>query len=528
MYVQGIVALLLVTADFPADAHDSLALPATTACLDTAVANGRATHSFSGMAAVVVLDGRTVYHRGLGTVSPTSAQAVQPSTRFRVGSITKMMTATAVLSLAEEGRIHLHSPVAQLLPAFELNGEPGWMDRLTAHRLLSHQGGIADSGNTVGPTDDGALAAAFYDPTFTSTVPLLVAPGTFYNYSNTNFMLAGLLAETAAGTPYRVLMRQRVFKPLGMKRAAFLASEVAADNDVAFGVGEGGAPVYAPGAYDDAVERPAGYVWASVDDLAKFITFILRGNRAVLSGRMWRAMQTRQVNTYQVLDRQGYGYGLVIEEAAGFPDTSGQLRFYDGARVVWHDGAIPGYTALLVTLPRQQFGYAALVNGDVSNVFVNLAPCMRTAAVETIGRRLPPPSDFPPPDIQRDRFVDYVGEYADRVGILPGRAIVTLAPDGNLHIQFPALDNAPLPYDPVLSPVNRDNFALNIAGTSIRVTGFREGGSGIVHLRTRVTVLTRMPVPEAAQRLAAPVVDVVALKRAVREASRERDTLLPQ
>jgi CubicO group peptidase (beta-lactamase class C family) len=404
------------------------------------------------------------------------------------------------------------------------------MDRLTAHRLLSHQGGIADSGDTVGPTDDGALAAAFYDPAFTSTVPLLVAPGTFYNYSNTNFMLAGLLAETAAGKPYRVLMRQRVFKPLGMKRAALLPSEVAADNDVALGVGAGGSPVYAPDAYDDAVERPAGYVWASVDDLAKLMTFILRGDRDVLSGRVWRAMQTRQVNTFQALDIQGYGYGLVIEEAAGFPDSSGRLRFYDGARVVWHDGAIPGYTALLVTLPRQQFGYAALVNGDVSNAFTNLAPCMRTAAVETVGRRLPPPSDFPPPDIQRERFVDYTGEYADRVGILPGRAIVTLAPDGNLHIHFPALDNAPesVPYDPVLHPLNRDNFALNIAGTSIRMTGFREGGSGIVHLRTRVTVLTRMPVTQAAQQLAAPIVDVTTLKRAVRAASRERDTLLPQ
>jgi hypothetical protein len=131
--------------------------------------------------------------------------------------------------------------------------------------------------------------------------------------------------------------------------------------------------------------------------------------------------------------------------------------------------------------------------------------------------------------IQGERLVDYIGDYADHTGVA-GRAIVALAPDGNLHIQFPDLDNAPerVPYDPVLHPLNRDNFALNIFGQSILVTGIRDGGSAIVHLRTRVTVLTRMPVTQAAQRVAAPVIDLVALKCAVRAAAREREILLTQ
>src|SRR5262245_7286482 len=102
--------------DFAAHAHHQLALPATTACLDAAVASGRASNILSGVAVAVVLDGRVVYRRGFGTIGPASSQAVQPTTRFRIGSITKALTAITVLSLAEDRRIHLHAPVTRLLP----------------------------------------------------------------------------------------------------------------------------------------------------------------------------------------------------------------------------------------------------------------------------------------------------------------------------------------------------------------------------------------------------------------------------
>src|SRR5688572_14394505 len=76
-----------------------LDLPQTTACIDKMVATGRANSMLSGLSAITVLDGKVVYRRGFGTVAPTSTQPVLPTTRFRVGSLTKAMTATAVLSL---------------------------------------------------------------------------------------------------------------------------------------------------------------------------------------------------------------------------------------------------------------------------------------------------------------------------------------------------------------------------------------------------------------------------------------------
>jgi hypothetical protein len=244
---------------------------------------------------------------------------------------------------------------------------------------------------------------------------------------------------------------------------------------------------------------------------------------------MWRALQTRQVNTLQVLDIQGYGYGLVVDAAATLLDRGGQQRFYDDVKLVWHDGAIAGYRSFMVTLPAQRFGYLALVNGDVDHPLVDLAPaCFRVAAAETISDRLPPPSPFPAPDIQRDRFSDYIGDYGDRIEVA-GRAVVTLTPAGDLHVQFPDLDAVGFLYDPILQPIRRDNFLLHTQIGSLLFTGIRGSANHIEHLRTRLTVLSRSSNEPSTLR-SAPSIDRRALERAIRAAARERNPVgdLPQ
>jgi hypothetical protein len=101
---------------------------------------------------------------------------------------------------------------------------------------------------------------------------------------------------------------------------------------------------------------------------------------------------------------------------------------------------------------------------------------------------------------------------------------------GGLRIQLPDLDAQGFLYDPLLHPANRDNFILNTQIGSLLLTGFREEGSNVAYLRTRVTVFARTPDASGAPaRLAAPSVgDPLALKRAIQWAARERETLLPQ
>ena len=507
--------------------HDggALELPATTACFESQVSAGRANGTLSGIAATVVLDGRVVYRRGFGTVSPTSAQAVLPTTRFRIGSLTKVMTATALLSLSEDHRLPLHAPVTYFLPGLSLQGEAGWTERLTPHLLLSHQGALFDHIAVNGPREDSALRTAFYDPAYTSTIPFTVAPGTFYSYSNPNFMLAGLVAEQAAGLPYREVVRRRVFRPLGMTRAVFLPSEVLADNDFAYGVRP--ARVFAPDDYDNAIERPAGFAWTSADDLAKLTLFILRGNRAALSERMWRVLETPKVSTHEFLDRLSYAYGLALQNGIFLPDSSGQAQFYDHVKMVWHDGAINGFRSLVVTLPHQGFGYAAVVNGDAPVPATNLTRCYQVAAVEAVGNRLPAPSPFPDPQIERDRFADFVGTFLDRTG-MAGRYVLSLTPTGDLWIDLPDAPST-FQYLHILQPTSRDNFVLVTQVGNIPLTGFRAEGTAVRYLRARPFAWTRVEEGATASRSSAPpatAVNVDEFTEALRAAALEQGSSL--
>jgi hypothetical protein len=107
-------------------------------------------------------------------------------------------------------------------------------------------------------------------------------------------------------------------------------------------------------------------------------------------------------------------------------------------------------------LPRQGFGYAALVNGDGINAGTDPGRCFQVAAVETLGKRLGPASLLPNPEIQPERF-----------------------PEGT-------------PYDPRLFPTTRDNFIVVVGGTNFRLTGIRDASGAVKHLRARITVLSRV------------------------------------
>jgi hypothetical protein len=263
-----------------------------------------------------------------------------------------------------------------------------------------------------------------------------------------------------------------------------------------------------------------------VDDLARFMKFLVDGNRAVLSPHMWRKLQTRHVDTRQLLDLEGYGYGLLVERDAGFFDAQHRFGLYPGVKVVWHDGAIDGYQAVMITVPGERFGYAVVLNGDIRDAAPDPAACYQTAALETFISRLPPPLPWPGPDIQRDRFGDYLGEYGDRVNIT-GPGTVTLAPDGNLNIHLPLLDEVGIWYDHVLHPENRDNFTFFVLDLSLQLTGIREGSAGQVkYLRLRTNVLSRVSLEEGAVARAAaaprPAVDARTLERALRAIAKEQ------
>jgi CubicO group peptidase (beta-lactamase class C family) len=440
----------------------------------------------TGIAAAVAVDDVVVLRTGVGTVAPGSTRAVAPSTRFRIASTTKMMTATAALSEVDRGRLALDQRVLDQLPGFTLPGPASWLERVTPRRLLSHQGGMRDYITIDGARDDSALRAFWTDPAATANVPLMVPPGTFYNYANPNFAIAGAVAEASAGVSYRQLMQQRVFAPLGMNRAVFLPSEVVRDDDYAFGVSAGVA--YGPNDYDNAWARPAGWAWASADDLLQMARFIQRGNPRILSNASWGVLRGRNVNTFEVLDREWYGFGVFAYDYLVLDD-----RFHDRVERREHGGNLPGYTTAIVTLPAQRFSMAIVGNGDG----LDFDRCVGVAIKATVKFRLPAPSAFPDPGVRPDQFNDYVGWYNENTAspVVGPMYIGRDSASGQLTISLPLLDANQVPYERSLPAVSRDNFLLTVQGFPFLLTGFRQVGAinpQVRYARTRLFVGERI------------------------------------
>jgi CubicO group peptidase (beta-lactamase class C family) len=181
-----------------------------------------------GASVALIEHGQMTFAHGFGTKGPNSKESVDANTLFRIGSMTKALTATALLGHVHSGKLGLDTKLTSVVPDVAIDDRSD-LSALTFRQLLSHQSGLFDYDVLSGPADDAALSRYLTSPDFASNEYFMDPPGSFYNYSNPNYDLAGLALERVGGVPYRKAMAERVFSPLGMTRTFFLPSEVIAD-----------------------------------------------------------------------------------------------------------------------------------------------------------------------------------------------------------------------------------------------------------------------------------------------------------
>lgn len=327
--------------------------------VDQCVAEEMSQKNIPGGAVAIVVDGRVVYNKGLGVKKRGETDAVNPGTQFRIGSVTKMMTAAAVMQQVEAGRVDLRAPVTRYIPEFKL--ADGRHDQIQVFHTLTHTTGYPDnafSGSDnplVGPTTPEALgewAAA------TGDVRLHAPPGSFWNYSNPNFMLAGLVAERASGIPYHRLMAEQVWARAAMSDTTLLPAVVMTRGDYTWGYWTNpftGQPMASPpDDYDHWAVAPAGYAFSTVGDLAKWAILMMNGGEGVLSPASVQAMQTGQVGMDYTPDDL-YGFGVFLSK-------------YKGLTIRSHGGNIPGWGAILLWIPELRFAVATLNNTFPDNL----------------------------------------------------------------------------------------------------------------------------------------------------------------
>lgn len=307
-----------------------------------------------GAALVIVRGDEVLLSKGFGVANVETGEAATPDHLFRVGSTTKLFTAMALATLAEQGRIDLTRPVGPVAP-----GLPPFVAQVSAHQLLSHTAGIKDQPADFGLHDESALAAF---PRGWKDDYRLAAPGVAFSYSNPGFALAGLLVEETTGKPYADAMKELLLAPLGMERATFRPTE-AMTRPISQGhevPQEGpGTPVSVVRPFsDDSRQWPNGFLLASASEMGRFAVAFLNGGRLegkeVLSPAAIARVSTPHAEIpYDLPDmkRPRYGYGLF-------------LHTWDGVSIAEHVGTMPGFTSILKMAPKDRFAVILLANQE--------------------------------------------------------------------------------------------------------------------------------------------------------------------
>ncbi|MFI5821233.1 serine hydrolase domain-containing protein [Streptomyces rishiriensis] len=277
-------------------------------------------------------DGRVVHQAAAGVSDIATAAKLQPDARFRAGSITKTFVATVVLQLVQAGRLALDEPVGRLLPGLLAGG-----DRITVRELLDHTSGLFDY-----TADPGVLAGEERDQVFTprelvavaETHPASFPPGTSWQYSNTNYIVAGLLVEAVTHRPLARELQARIIGPLGLRATSFPTGTGHISGYHAHGyVSPDLVPTTDGTPFDVTRFNPsaawaAGALVSTADDLSRFYRALMQG--ALLSSSMLKEMKTTVAE--DPADPSGARYGLGIE------------RVQDPCGADWgHGGEILGY-----------------------------------------------------------------------------------------------------------------------------------------------------------------------------------------
>jgi CubicO group peptidase (beta-lactamase class C family) len=444
-----------------------------------------------GVAFAVVEHGEVTFAHGFGTKDASKPDPVLPTTLFRIGSCTKMLTSIGVLQTVDQGLVSLDDPVSKHLPGFHLTKTPEAAASIKVRHLLSHTSGLFDYGETNAPAAEqtDASLSDFVTGRMADLEYVASPPGAVYAYANLNFTLAGLVAESASETQYRRLMHDRVFAPLGMHRTVFLPSEVLADGDYAVGANcqdQGDPRCFAtnipeavqPDSYDNPWLRPAGFAWSSVLDLAQVARFLVHGQADVLSEAVRSQMISAQVSTREAGDISEYGFGVQVLQGFGDPKTLP----YRSLKVVLHAGDIPGFSADISCLPALDFCMIALANANSAH-FQNSAIVGLNTLLD-----LPPADTMPDTAAKPERYPLYAGTYDDVFGV---GTVKIASQGGELTIDIPSLDASGTPYQPELQPIAIDNFILNAGGVQRPLTFIADETGTYRYVRSRPYVAPR-------------------------------------
>src|SRR5438270_8689498 len=345
-----VVFALLVAAGVRAPAQVTSGDPTLSRQVDSIATQVLQTTGVPSATLAVVKNGALLYANAYGSGKLDPNVAATPDMRYAIGSISKQFTAVATLLLQQEGKLKLDDPVSKYIPGLTRGND------VTLRMLLSPTSGYQDfwpqdyvmPGMLVATTPQ-AIADAW------AKKPLDFEPGSRWQYSNTNYTLAGMVVEKAAGMPFFQYVRTHILQPVGLTSASDFDVNPRAATATGY-------IRYGLGPLRPAPDAGAGWMWAAgelamtASDLAKWDICLIR--HCLLSPQSYRELE-REI----VLNNgagTGYGLGLDVGKQSG--------RFY-----LEHSGEVSGFTAENIVYPEDSAAIVVLTNQDAASAASQIA-----------------------------------------------------------------------------------------------------------------------------------------------------------
>lgn len=340
-------AVLLLVAISVMSPHSGVAAQRDTSAIDRFLTTQLAAQRVPGLALAVVHANQVVYLKGYGTAG--DGAPVTPHTQFFIASVSKSITALAVIQLAEAHTIDLDAPVQRYLPDFTL-ADADHAARLTVRQLLNQVSGLADAGFPEGMLPQPATIAERVQ-SLRDARPV-APPGTEFHYFNPNYAVLARLVEVVSGQPFAEYLHTSIFTPLEMNRS-FAAATSAQAIEQAENLAQGHIVVFGmplPVREMDGFLGGSGGVISTAADMAHFVIAQLQDGRfkghALASPAAFAAMHTPPPYS-----TSHYAMGWFAQQE-------------NGTRTVEHNGVLSTFYSEAVLLPDTGYGFVLLANAN--------------------------------------------------------------------------------------------------------------------------------------------------------------------
>ncbi len=293
-------------------------------------------YNIPGASLAIIESGEKSYQNQWGTLG--DGTVVTADTPFLIGSLSKPITALAIMILVEDGKVELDEPIKTYIPSFTYQTDSS--KEITVLHLLEQISGISKfDGLKITDKDrpnDGAITQAV---TELSGVTLSHEPGEVYEYNSANYLLLGAIVENVSNQTFSEFVNTNVFTPLGMDHSAANYESAVEKGYVPGFESWFGKPKESDGFYDNA-GAPYGYIASSTNDLAKFLTFMLKGGD-ILSEHYLKLLKAPPK------EGKTYGFGWHFSKTEHFP---------------FHGGATPHFRSQMFFIPEQDVAAVLLTN----------------------------------------------------------------------------------------------------------------------------------------------------------------------